>query len=322
MTGRQRTAVVLALLAAVTVVGLSLVPETSELEALTVERAVAEAPTSTDTSPPPSTTTTTTLPPLPPGGLQSGSSGPEVMALERRLAERHYDPGEVDGEYDSATRFAVMALEKVAGMEPSGRVDPLVWGALAGLPDPVPMLPNGGDRRVEIDKVRQLLFLYEEGELTLISHTSTGSEVPYCEKGGCGSAVTPTGSHRFLWRVNGWRQSRLGRLYNPVYFTSYGIAIHGFPSVPTHPASHGCVRIPMHTAEWFPDRVQQHDAVYVFDGTTAVQPIEPAEGEGPDGSVGDGGVDDGGGPAPSPDGWLDGEPPPPVPTTGPPTFLA
>lgn len=292
-------------LATLAVAGLASVPEAPEGEALEVEPAAAEEPTSTSTTLPPTTTTSTTLPPLPAGGLQPGSEGPEVVALEQRLAERHYDPGALDGKFDSATRFAVMALEKVAGMEPSGRVDPLVWGALSGTPDPAALLPDGGERRVEIDKTRQLLFLYEGGTLSLISHVSTGSGERYCNGGRCGSAVTPAGSHRFLWRVNGWRKSRLGRLFNPVYFTSYGIAIHGFGSVPTHPASHGCVRIPMHTAQWFPGRVEQGDAVYVFDGVTPVTPLAPAEE-----SVPQTPVDDGGGPVPEPpEGWLDGEPP-------------
>ncbi|MBI2169512.1 MAG: murein L,D-transpeptidase [Actinobacteria bacterium] len=256
--------------------------------------------------------TSTTLPTLPQGGLGSGDSGAEVEALERRLSERHYDPGEVDGEYDQATAFAVMALEKVAGMAPTGRADPLVWAALAGTPDPAPLLPDGGARRVEIDKTRQLLLLYEDGDLTLISHVSTGSGDRYCDEGRCGSAVTPAGAHRFMWRVNGWRQSRLGRLFNPVYFTGYGIAIHGFPSVPAYPASHGCVRLPMHTAEWFPSRVEEGDPVYVFDGKTDVQPLDPDPVTPTDGTTT---------PA-APGGWLDGEPPLTPPTTLPPGLLA
>ena len=38
------------------------------------------------------------------------------------------------------------------------------------------------------------------------------------------------------WFGPGWATSRLGRLYNAVYFNG-GIAIHGAPSVPTYPAS-------------------------------------------------------------------------------------
>ena len=110
-----------------------------------------------------------------------------------------------------------------------------------------------------------------------MTHVSTGSGERYCEEGRCGTAVTPTGAFRFSWRWPGWRESRLGKLYNPVYFTSSGIAVHGSTSVPTYPASHGCVRIPMHIAEYFPDLVDEGDAVYVVDGpgSVAAAPVAP-----------------------------------------------
>lgn len=44
--------------------------------------------------------------------------------------------------------------------------------------------------------------------------------------------------------MNGFDPSPLGTLYDPMYFTG-GYAIHGNPSVPPFPASHGCVRVPM-----------------------------------------------------------------------------
>ena len=34
----------------------------------------------------------------------------------------------------------------------------------------------------------------------------------------CGIAVTPGGVFHFERRITGWRESKLGRLYNPVYF--------------------------------------------------------------------------------------------------------
>ena len=74
--------------------------------------------------------------------------------------------------------------------------------------------------------------------------------------------MTPAGSYHVFQRVRGWQTSRLGRLYNPLYFNG-GIAIHGSSSVPGYPASHGCVRIPMSAAEWFPDRVSLGTPVYV-----------------------------------------------------------
>ena len=310
MTRSRLVAVVIAVIVAAGVTGLAVLPGEASDEPPVATARPAAAPTSTSTTQPLSTTTTTPLPPLATGGLQVGSQGPEVLALEERLVERHYDPGEVDGRFDGATQYAVMALEKVVGMPPTGKVEAPLWEALATLVDPAPLLPDGGEERVEVDLTRQLLMLYNEGDLRLISHVSTGSAKRYCSGGRCGVSVTPGGAHRFLWRVNGWRQSRLGRLYNPVYFTRGGIAIHGFPSVPTHPASHGCVRIPMHTAAWFPGEVEEGDPVYVFDGEgTPVLPLPPLEDAEP-------------APAdrplpPLPEGWLDGQPPATTPTTEP-----
>lgn len=247
------------------------------------------------------------LPPLPPEGLTLGDSGPMVRALEDRFVQLHFDPGPVDGRFDQATQFAVWAFEKLWGMRPTGVVDALVWAALAAGREPPPLLQEGGDDRVEIDLVRQLLFVYREGRLVLVSHISSGNGRRFCAPGGCGVAVTPAGTYRFLWRVSGWRTSRLGRLWNPVYFTGSGIAVHGFPSVPAFPASHGCVRVPMHIGNYFPTLVRLGDPVYVFDGTTEVRPLPPTDAEA--------------GPPGPPVGGLDGDPPPPTTTTTLPAIL-
>jgi L,D-transpeptidase-like protein len=74
--------------------------------------------------------------------------------------------------------------------------------------------------------------------------------------------VTPPGRFTFDWHYNGWRNGSLGELYNPYYFNG-GIAVHGYTSVPTYPASHGCARIPMHIAEYFPSMVFKGMPVYV-----------------------------------------------------------
>ena len=221
--------------------------------------------------------TTTTVAPV--VGLVAGAKGEEVAAIQRRLIELRFDPGAADGVFGLGTTYAVQAFQKLHGMKPTGEVTPAVEAALAAPTSPAPLVPDGGGNRVEIDLPRQLLFLYQGGDLRLISHISTGNKERYCAKGGCGTAITPVGAHRFMWRYPGWRTSRLGKLYNPVYFTGSGIAIHGSGSVPTYPASHGCVRIPMHIAEYFPGLVSKGDAVYVLDGKTDVGPAPalPAE---------------------------------------------
>ena len=224
-------------------------------------------PTTTTTAP-----TTTTLPPDD-GVLAAGDSGPAVEALQRRLNELHFDPGPVDGRFGSGTTMAVWAFQKLTGQPADGRVTPAQWQQMQSAGPPAPMMPDGGSERVEIDLARQVMLVYEGGALRLATHVSTGSGRSYCENGHCGDAVTPGGSYRFTWRYSGWRTSPLGQLYNPVYFNG-GIAVHGASSVPSYPASHGCVRIPMHIAEYFPSLVARGDPVYVFGGSR--QPVSLA----------------------------------------------
>ena len=240
----------------------------------------SERPTTTQR---PTTTTSTTAPPTTTTAvpvddvLERGDRGEAVAALQRRLTELRYDPGPADGAFGLGTMYAVQAFQKVNGMGPDGKVGPQVQMALAAPKTTSPLIPNGGGDRIEVDLRTQLLTVYKGGELRLITHVSTGSGESYCVEGDCGNkAITPVGGFKFKWRYPGWRESRLGKLYNPVYFTSRGHAVHGSTSVPTYPASHGCVRIPMHIAEYFPSLVDTGDPIYVLDGKKEVGPTAEA----------------------------------------------
>lgn len=201
-----------------------------------------------------------------PEPLEQGDEGPRVRKIQRRLKKLHYDAGKVDGVFGVTTEYAVWAFQKVNDLTVDGVVGPKTLSALPNPRTPESLLPDGPGDRVEIDLGSQLLYVYENDSLALISHISSGSEQPYCNSDGhCGDAVTPTGDFEALWRVGGWRTSDLGKLYNPVYFAAGGFAVHGEPYVPLHPASHGCVRIPMHTSTIFPDLVEHGEAFYVRD---------------------------------------------------------
>ena len=266
------------------------------------------APLAAPTLPQTTVAVPTTAPPPPPG-IGVGARGPEVQALEERLAALHYDVGAVDGRFDSVTASAVLAFQKVNKLPRSGRATDDVLAALQTATDPPPLVPGGGAVRVEIDLPRQVLFLYRDGALLKILPVSSGSGSRYCVDGECARAVTPGGSFRVVSRIQGWHTSRLGRLYNPLFFNG-GIAIHGSPSVPAYPASHGCVRISVAQAEWFPSLVPNGTPVYVAGGEIAPVPFnEPAPGQ----------------PPPVPPTGVPGEPTtvpelaPPAPTPPPPT---
>ena len=61
----------------------------------------------------------------------------------------------------------------------------------------------------------------------------------------------------------GYDPSPLGVLYKPMYFTG-GYAIHGNPSVPPYPASHGCVRIPMWLAPSLYTQIPLGSSIYIY----------------------------------------------------------
>lgn len=244
------------------------------------------APTTTTTAPPTTVPTTTPAPATtgttaPPPGLGPGASGPQVLALEQKLAALRYDPGPVDGTFDATTGHAVMAFQKVNGMARTGRATDDVIAALGTAQLPGPMFAEGGPDRIEIDLPRQVLALWQGGQLVRTLPVSTGNNKRYCVEGHCAKAVTPGGSFRVLRKINGLRVSRLGKLYNPLYFNG-GIAIHGSPSVLAGPASKGCVRIPMSASKWFYDTVPIGTPVYVLGGTRAPVPFnEPLPPEDP-----------------------------------------
>ena len=235
-------------------------PTTPTTVAPTTVTPTTVAPTTAPPPPPP--------PPVePPGPLQSGSKGVRTEALQRALADQHYAPGPADGAFGRNVTMAVWAFQALRGLPKDGIVTPeLELRILAREAQPM-LRPALGPNHTEVDLSREVMIVWRDGAPSLITHVSSGSEVPYCEstESGkhCGSAVTPTGVYRYQRRIEGWRDAPLGRLYNPVYFTG-GIAVHGAPSVPDHPASHGCVRVPMAIAEYFPGLVANGDTIEVF----------------------------------------------------------
>ena len=240
--------------------------------------------TSTSTT---TTSTTTTLPPITaPAGLGQGAHGPEVQELENRLVAQKYDPGKADGYFDSSTYHAVMAFQKVHGLPRTGRATNDVLNLIGQVGAPEAMLPGGGATRVEVSLPKQVLQLYKDGALAKVIDVSTGSGKRYCVEGECATAVTPGGSFKVFFRRNGIRVSKLGKLWNPLYFNG-GIAIHGAPSVPAYPASHGCVRIPMYVSTYFPSLVPNGTPVYVIGGAKAAVPFNETA---PDGTAGTGGA--------------------------------
>lgn len=171
----------------------------------------------------------------------------ERLEAERRLWELGYWAGPVDGRFDSASRHALVAFQKVEQRPRTGNLTREELNALRNASRPIPR--HARYAHVEIDLTRQVLFLIDEtGTIMRILPVSTGNGELYIDHGQVHRARTPTGTFQVLRKINGPRVSSLGLLYYPSYILN-GIAIHGSLSIPTRPASHGCIRIPMFAAK-------------------------------------------------------------------------
>jgi len=184
--------------------------------------------------------------------LQVGMSGAAIKTLQRRLAALKYYPGSIDGHFGTSTLEAVWAFYETQGMTAHDYVSSAMRRALAHPRAPKVLDRAAGANRIEVNLADEVLVLYRNNQIQLISHVSSGGGYYYCSPGGgCGYAVTPTGNFTTLAFYPGWIQVPLGEMYNSVFFIGRAYAIHGDTDVPLYPASHGCVRIPMDIAAFF-----------------------------------------------------------------------
>ena len=199
----------------------------------------------------------------------------ELKHAEARLKEMGYRPGRVDGVVDSETRQALVLFQKWEGRKQTGQLNRREFEAIVNAA--APQARDSGYRHVEVDLDRQVLVLTDDdGAVTWILPVSTGSNKHYNEKGMRGLAYTPTGRFRIYAKISGWRKSPLGLLYYPNYFSD-GLAIHGNPSVPDSPQSHGCIRIPMSAAAAVSKALPVGTIVLIYDSQSFVSAKDWAE---------------------------------------------
>ena len=71
--------------------------------------------------------------------LKTGSTGPDVTALQQALSKAGFDPGASDGNFGPGTQSAVQAFQKSAGIAPDGVVGPQTAAALGLGGPPAPL---------------------------------------------------------------------------------------------------------------------------------------------------------------------------------------
>jgi L,D-transpeptidase-like protein/putative peptidoglycan binding protein len=208
--------------------------------------------------------------------VKKNAGGPlkraELKEAESRLSEMGYSTGRVDGVIDSTTKQGLITFQKWEGRRVTGQLTRAELNAIREATAPRPKDP--GYKHVEVDLDRQVLLLTDDdGEVRTILPVSTGSGRRYKEKRMSGLAYTPRGRFRIYNKLAGWRKSPLGLLYYPNYFSD-GLAIHGNPSVPHAPRSHGCVRIPMSAARTISEQLPVGTIVLIYDTQSFVSAKE------------------------------------------------
>ena len=175
-----------------------------------------------------------------------GSSGPSVLALNEALHRLHIALGAVDSSFGLDTRDAVVAFQKLHGLPRTGSVDARFWRVLSTASAPRARYP--GDH-IEVSKPLQVLFVVRGGRVILVSHVWTGA-----------TGNTPVGRWHVYSKVPGWLPDGM---FDSSFFLR-GFAIHGYPTVPFYPGSHGCVRLPV----WLAPRVYGYDppgsTIYIY----------------------------------------------------------
>ena len=182
----------------------------------------------------------------------AGSRGLKVLLLQRGLLRLGFATP-VTGYFDGLTANAVNAFRKTNELGRDGFATKSVY-AMVMRGDGAYKLryPTSGThgKHVEFDWSRQVLVLADRGRPYRVYHTSSGAP------------VTPTvfGSFRFYRQDYGTNAK--GMVHSSYFIGGY--AIHGYPSVPNFPASHGCLRVPIPSAWNIYSWIDLGDRIFVY----------------------------------------------------------
>jgi hypothetical protein len=180
----------------------------------------------------------------------AGSRGVHVLLLQRGL-ERLGFATPVTGYFDGLTANAVNAFRKTNNMGRTGYASSSVYGMVLSGHGAFRLRYPGAGKHVEFDWSRQVLVLADKRRPYRVYHVSSGAP------------ATPTvfGSYRFYRQHYGTNAS--GMVHSSYFIGGY--AIHGYPSVPNYPASHGCLRVPIPNAFAIYSWIKLGDPIYTYE---------------------------------------------------------
>lgn len=181
--------------------------------------------------------------------LNIGNSGAPVKTLNALLDNLGY-VNNGGSTYTDSTGRAVLAYRKVNGMARKEKATGSIFKKLARGKGGFKLKHPGAGKHVEADLSKQVMVLADHGEVDEIYPISSGAP------------ATPTiqGKFRFYRKDAGYNSEGM---YYSVYFIR-GYATHGYASVPTYPASHGCLRNPIPDSVHIYNWIDIGDPIYVY----------------------------------------------------------
>ena len=179
--------------------------------------------------------------------LALGSTGPgRGRARASACASCTTPSRDTDGVFDESDQGAVLAFQKVNGLERTGEVTPALWTLLARR-----RRPEGALRAATTSRsTRRARCCSSSATARSRSRRTSRPARPATRRSASGASTAS---------VVGWDWV----LWYPSYFLR-GFAIHGYPSVPAYPASHGCVRVPMWLAPRLYEQIPMGSSIYIY----------------------------------------------------------
>ena len=181
--------------------------------------------------------------------LDPGDRSNLVRLLNKLLAKQAYYTSR-GRKYGGATARAVLAFRKVNNMKRTMDATPRIFEMLGNGRGGFKLRWPQGGKHIEADLSRQVMVLANKGKPQHIFHISSGKP----------STPTITGKYRAYRKTPG--VNSLGMI-DSVYFHR-GYATHGYKSVPTYPASHGCLRSPAPNARFIYNWIDLGDVFYIY----------------------------------------------------------
>lgn len=181
--------------------------------------------------------------------LRRGNRGKHVKLFNRLLDKQGYVPSR-GKQFTARTGRAVLAYRKVHGMARITRATSGIFKTLADGRGTYKVKKPGAGKHAEVNISRQVLVLAEGDRARRIYHIASGAP----------GTPSDRGHYRFYRRQPGYNSLRM---YYSVYYNR-GEAVHGYSSVPTKPASHGCIRTPISDARSIYNWVSLGMSIYVY----------------------------------------------------------